>query len=239
MKNKFIYSGSELDTFELAKNWKKYYLDLCKDNFSQELNVLEVGAGIGGLSSILIPQLKFKTWTLLEPDDLNFRKLEIKFSDSLQKNKLRFLHKKIEEFLKFQKNYDIILLADVLEHLYDDKKILLKLFNMLSCKGKIIIFVPAHQFIYSNFDKQIGHYRRYNFKMLKQILPRKGNIKYFKYIDSLGFFASLSNKFFLKSHNPSLSQILFWDRVIIPLSRIIDKLIRYKFGKNIYLTIYR
>ena len=32
---------------------------------------------------------------------------------------------------------------------------------------------------------------------------------------------------------------LFWDRVIIPLSRIIDKLIRYKFGKNIYLTIYR
>jgi len=110
---------------------------------------------------------------------------------------------------------------------------------MLNDRGKIIIFVPAHQFLYSVFDKKIGHYRRYNISSLNAILPTElKNISY-KYIDSIGFFASLANKFLLKSPTPSLKQVLFWDRYLIPLSRIFDRLMGFRFGKNIYAIIYR
>ena len=85
------------------------------------------------------------------------------------------------------------------------------LFNKLNNSGKIIIFVPASKILFSEFDKQIGHFRRYDFKSLKRILPTKSKIIEMKYIDSIGFFASLVNKLFLKSNNPTLKQVLFWD----------------------------
>jgi len=37
----------------------------------------------------------------------------------------------------------------------------------------------------------------------------------------------------LKSSMPTLKQVLFWDKVIIPISRILDPLVAYLFGKAI------
>ena len=128
-------------------------------------------------------------------------------------------------------------MADVLEHLENDKEILDKLFKRLRLGGKVIIFVPACQFLFSDFDKKIGHFRRYSFDTLFNILPSNSKILDSKYIDSVGFFASLMNKLIMKESSPSLKQILFWDRIIVPLSKIFDKFFSFKFGKNIYLTI--
>ena len=57
--------------------------------------------------------------------------------------------------------------------------------------------------------------------------------QFVRYIDSVGFFASLSNKLILKEAHPSLSQIMFWDKVLIPLSRVVDRILFYQFGKTI------
>jgi len=45
--------------------------------------------------------------------------------------------------------------------------------------------------------------------------------------------ASMANKILLKTANPSLKQILFWDKVLIPLSRIIDRLLFFTIGKSV------
>ncbi len=235
-ENKFNYSGMELDLFEKAINWKKYYLKLSYKFFKKKSDFLEVGAGIGGLSKIFMPSVNYSSWTIIEPDQSNFKKLEANI-DIMHNHRINALNIKIDDFMEDQKKFDLILLADVLEHLENDKFILGDLFNKLKPNGKIIIFVPARQFLFSEFDKQIGHYRRYSFKSIKKILPIKSKLIDIKYIDSIGFFASLFNKLFLKSNNPSTRQVLFWDRILIPLSRIFDKLLFYKFGKNIFLII--
>ena len=72
---------------------------------------------------------------------------------------------------------------------------------------------------------------------LEKVLPLNSKVIDKKYIDSIGFFASLVNKLFLKSPNPSIKQVLFWHRVLVPLSRFFDKLLFFKFGKNIYLAV--
>jgi len=69
--------------------------------------------------------------------------------------------------------------------------------------------------------------------MLKKILNFNLEIVELKYLDSLGLFASLMNKFFLKQEYPTIEQIKFWDKKIIPISKIIDKLSFYVFGKTV------
>ena len=98
--------------------------------------------------------------------------------------------------------------------------------------------VPAHQKIYSNLDRAVGHFRRYeieffnkNFKSLKKI-----NVKF---LDTMGYFLYLFNKFFFKKEvYPSKFKIFIWDKIFTPLTIIVDFIFRYRFGKCI-LVIYK
>ena len=58
-----------------------------------------------------------------------------------------------------------------------------------------------------------------------------------QYLDSLGFFTSLVNKYILKQNYPKLSQILFWDKILIPFSKFFDHLFHFKFGKSLLVVI--
>ena len=49
----------------------------------------------------------------------------------------------------------------------------------------------------------------------------------------LGLLASGANKLALKQSAPSLRQILFWDRCMIPASKALDPLLGYRLGKSI------
>jgi hypothetical protein len=69
--------------------------------------------------------------------------------------------------------------------------------------------------------------------MMREICPKNMRISQSFYLDSVGFFASLMNSRLMKSTMPSAKQILFWDRVLIPMSRFIDGILLYQFGKTI------
>ena len=59
------YIGSELELFQHAKNWKRYFASKIV-NFLGE-SVLEVGAG-NGSSTEIFTDLGIKQWLCLEPD---------------------------------------------------------------------------------------------------------------------------------------------------------------------------
>jgi hypothetical protein len=52
-------------------------------------------------------------------------------------------------------------------------------------------------------------------------------------IDSFGLLASLANRLLLRSSMPSEGQILLWDRVLVPLSRVGDRLSFHRIGKSV------
>tara|TARA_B110001450_G_scaffold189645_1_gene177799 strand:- start:289 stop:1002 length:714 start_codon:yes stop_codon:yes gene_type:complete len=75
--------------------------------------------------------------------------------------------KKLYSNLKIKKNfYDLILVADVIEHIKQPVKLLKELKKFLKKDGRILITVPAYQFLFSKKDEALGHYRRYNKKLL-------------------------------------------------------------------------
>ncbi|MBO6979381.1 MAG: class I SAM-dependent methyltransferase [Prochlorococcus marinus XMU1428] len=229
----FTYEGSELNVFSKAKNFKRYYYELAKNYISYSQNVLELGAGIGSQTLTFSSKVNFSSWTCIEPDKNNFHTLKSEFSHD---KRFSLIRSSIDDF-QTDKKFDLILLADVLEHIPNDSSALNYLLSLLSDNGILLVYVPACQFLFSTFDSSIGHFRRYSIPTLMQIIPPKSSIKCIKYFDSVGFILSLLNKLFLKSASPSLKQILFWDRIVVPLSNVFDKLLNYKFGKNIFCVI--
>ncbi len=83
-------------------------------------------------------------------------------------------------------SFDTITLLDVLEHIEDDKEFLVELYRIMKPKAKLILTVPAFQFLFSSFDKEVGHYRRYTLKDLSNKLTQSGfSIDYKTYFFSL------------------------------------------------------
>jgi len=66
--------------------------------------------------------------------------------------------------------YDLIVALDLLEHLESDKAAINEFHRLLKEDGKLIITVPAYQFIWSNHDESLHHKRRYKIKQIYSLL---------------------------------------------------------------------
>ena len=97
---------------------------------------------------------------------------------------------------------------------------------------------PAHQKLYSNLDKIVGHFRRYQKDFFLQKFNELKLIR-LRFLDTSGYFLYYLNKvFFKKDGYPSKFKIFIWDKIFTPISIIADFILGYKVGKCI-LAIYR
>lgn len=72
---------------------------------------------------------------------------------------------------------------DVLEHIEDDKGMLLWLFDKLSPGGRLYLTVPAFQLLWSYEDVHAGHFRRYRRGVIVELLSAAGfRVDYASYI---------------------------------------------------------
>jgi 2-polyprenyl-3-methyl-5-hydroxy-6-metoxy-1,4-benzoquinol methylase len=229
MSDPFKYQGQELVLFEKAINWKKYFSGLIQPYVTGR--VIECGVGIGSTCKVLNDG-SAKEWILLEPD----KEMADLLRNKISRNELPSNCKVIEGTISSLENksrFDTILYIDVLEHIENDKEEIEMAAFCLNAGGHLIVLSPAFQFLYSKFDNAIGHYRRYNRKKLKSLLPASLKLRSLRYLDSFGFFLSFTNKFLLKQKYPTKKQVHFWDRYIIPLSKMSDNIFNYSFGKSI------
>lgn len=138
--------------------------------------------------------------------------------------------------------YDIILLADVIEHVKKPKILINNLKKFLKKDGQIIITVPAYQFLFSKKDKVLGHYRRYNKSRLKAELSKFKieEISYFNTFLSLPIIIiTLLNKLFKRDYikkvettpNFILNNILY---LIFKTEKNCLKYLNFPFGISIY-----
>ena len=228
------YVGSELELFALAANWKAY-LRHELGSFVKG-HVLEVGAGIGETTRILISGDE-DSWTCLEPDKKLAQRLAASLGNkSFRQNPApRVIVGKIDH-PDCGAEFNTILYIDVLEHIEKEELEIQRAVQKLTKNGMIIVLAPAHQFLFTPFDQAIGHFRRYNKNHFRKISPPEIKLLRLRYLDSAGCLASLGNKFMLKSAAPSRKQIIFWDKILVPLSRLLDPLIGHKIGKSIYMV---
>jgi len=83
---------------------------------------------------------------------------------------------------------DLVLALDLLEHIEDDKGLMNEIRRVLKPEGYLLATVPAHQYLWSEHDEALHHYRRYSKRDFLYLVKDKGFslIKY-SYVISLTF----------------------------------------------------
>lgn len=226
----YSYEGDELPTFAEAVRWKRYFSSRLRPWLKGD--VLEVGAGQGGTTALLYDGSQ-RSWTCLEPDPQLAAQITAADVWSPQTPPPDVVVGTITEAEAEQKTFDAIIYIDVLEHIEHDAQELDLAARMLNPDGVLIVLSPAWPALFSDFDRAVGHFRRYTRSSLSALTPPSTRLERLFFLDSLGVMLSLGNRICLRRKQPRRSQVLFWDRVIIPLSRCLDACLRYRFGRSI------
>ena len=221
------YDGYELGYFDNANNFRNYQLKLIKKFLRK--NLAEVGPGQGGLTNYY-KKFVDKIY-LIEPEKKLYKILKKKYKNKsikIKKNTIRNINKKFQTIIYF----------DVLEHIKNDLNEVKEAQKKLDKKGYLIFSVPAYQYFYNNFDKSVGHFKRYNRNDFIKIGKKTGlKIEKLIYYDTVGLLFLILNKIFSLSEKNLKFKIKFWN-FFIPISRLIDFVTFNKFGKSL-LCVYR
>lgn len=224
----YRYVGSELERFAAAANWKSYVADRLGRFIAGR--VLEVGAGLAANTPHL-HNPRVREWVCLEPDPDLAAGITGRIAAGDLPHGCRVVAGTIADAAT-ELPFDTILYLDVLEHIAEDRGELARAARLLAPGGVLVVLAPAHQFLFSRFDAAIGHYRRYTLAELQALDPPGCRFEQGLMLDGAGLFASLANRIWLAAALPSPRQIAFWDRRLVPLSRILDRVTRYRFGKT-------
>jgi SAM-dependent methyltransferase len=220
------YTGLDiLEALERAANYNSLLLDLVLQSADGHPRMLDFGAGIGTFSKLL--RRKGVDVVCVEPD--------VYLADALIRD--RFLtFKGLNEVP--DSSFEFIFSLNVLEHIENDQATLCRLSAKLKKGGRLLIYVPAFQFLWTSTDDKLKHYRRYRRADLERLARSSGlSVWKSRYADSLGFFAALSFKIFgNKSGYLSARAVNLYDRYVVPASRKLDVVFGRLFGKNVYVV---
>ena len=76
--------------------------------------------------------------------------------------------------IPFAGEFDVIGSFDVLEHIEDDERVMAQMHRALVPKGRIIVTVPQHPFMWSQQDEHACHVRRYTAREIRSKLESAG-----------------------------------------------------------------
>jgi len=220
------YAGNELDLFRHATAWKAYYASVLQPYVRGA--VLEVGAGLGGTTRFLLNE-KVTSYEAIEPDP----GLSALLGEALRGDERVAVSTRTVADLPAGDRFDCITYIDVLEHIEDDRGELAAAAGHLATGGVLAVLSPAFEALRSPFDEAIGHWRRYTRSSLEAAFPRGLRVIESRYFDALGAGLSFANRMLLKSDQPSLRQIEFWNRFIIPPTRVVDPLLSAWWGRSV------
>lgn len=228
-----------MDTLEViarATRFNEWMYDRIRPDLQG--NILEIGSGIGNISTFLVRD--GLALTLSDLDDFYLKTLREKFSGKKNVNDIipidladSFFEK---TYAQWQGRFDTVFLLNVLEHIEKDGEALKHIRFLLKEGGQVVILTPAYAWLYCRYDRELGHYRRYTRKKLSRLVGENGyEVKKAGYFNLLGiagwfFLGKLAGKRNLESGELSL-----FDR-LVPLAKWLDKLTFSRFGLSVILT---
>ncbi len=173
--------------------------------------ILEVGCGTGNITGFLSEGRQVLAVDIHEGYLTEAKK---RWGD---RKSVRFQRFNLEKGLKAFKPFkpDTIISVNVLEHIEGDDVFLEACHKLLPPGGKLLIFVPAFQWLFGSMDKSYGHHRRYTKKSLNQKLEKAGlRVEFCRYLNLLGVFGWFINGRILRRKIIPRSQMLLYDRIL-------------------------
>jgi SAM-dependent methyltransferase len=228
----FSYIGTELELFAKATNWKNYLSKKLRPYITGR--VIEVGAGLGSSTKYLCDRSHVR-WVCLDPDAKHASHLKSLIAAGKLPPCCEVRCSVLADLARGDLA-DTILYVDVLEHIQDDEAEMLVAAAHLAPGGHIVVLAPAFNSISSPLDKAVGHYRRYGRDDATRLSSQSLSLQATFFLDSAGFFASALNRLILRKSLPSARDIKIWDKLIVPISILTDKILGSLFGRSIVMV---
>ena len=197
--------------------------------------VLEVGAGMGTITRKLLDRYPDITVTALEPAENMIGELE---SFAALHPRVDVHRQTLAHFVVPAGGFDAAMYLNVLEHIADDRAELAMARAALRPGGALLVFGPAHEWLYCDLDYKAGHYRRYSVQQLRSVVRAAGfEIISLRYFDVLGV-APYWFVYRLLRHNDIPGSTMWtYDRLVVPTSRLLQRLVPHPpVGKNVILV---
>ena len=218
------YAGTpELRQIEALRNYNRFICRLFRRQYEGGV-IVDFGAGIGTLAD-----------QMSDLGDIVCIEIEPEHSEALRAKGYEVLSS--VELLK-DETVSFVYSSNVLEHLDDDLGALRAIHRKMRPGGRLALFVPAFESIWTALDDRIGHKRRYTQESLADVVERSGfRVEHAYYVDSIGFLLAFLYRFIgSKDGSLNTAHLVIFDRVIFPMSRAMDMICRRLFGKNVYLV---
>jgi glycosyltransferase involved in cell wall biosynthesis len=181
--------------------------------------VLEIGSGIGNITKFLLDR-DFVIASDVEPKSLTLLKNTFGPYKKFLIEKFDVSGSDIERYRPY--HIDSVICFNVLEHIEKDERALENIFNLLEPKGRLLLFVPCHPWLYGSLDQHLGHHRRYGRKDLKRKLENEGFklifLRHFNRIGILGWY--LNSKILRRKRLPSFQLRIY--NLLVPLFKMED-----------------
>ena len=217
-----------LSSLEGAVNYRDWLLRLAHPFLAAP--VLEVGAGRGTFTPYLAAA---GAVTAIEPSDRLAKLLTEAVATHPQVSVV------VGELadVPAAADHGSAVMFNVLEHIADDCEALRQIHERLRPGACLALWVPAFPLLYSNFDRRIGHHRRYRLRGLKSLVRDAGyTVERAHYANAIGWFSWLFFCRLLRANPVDGVLTHVFDGFFVPVISRVERVIRPPFGQSVFLV---
>ncbi len=220
-----------LDSLDEAQHYADWIVDLLAPHLGGE--IVEIGAGHGTMSDRL---RRLGRLTISEPSPRACELLEERFAATPD---VRVVAADAEQVMRQGADgegapFDSAVMINVLEHIPDHVGVLRSIRQGLRPGGTLAVYVPAHEVLYSDFDRRIGHQRRYRRSTLAHALSLAGfELVDLRYVNLPGWFAWVLVARLLRQQPTRPATTRLYDRWVVPVLRRVEGRHPAAFGQSL------
>jgi SAM-dependent methyltransferase len=206
--------------------------------------VLEVGAGDGRITALALSGGELDQIVALEPSPHFFRLLQARVGQDPRVTLLEAETAAVRS--QRPEGFDCAFSVHVMEHVADDRGFLEDMLAMTKPGGTVVVLVPALQWLYSDLDRSIGHFRRYDKKSIRRLVPGlNARIERMFYSNLIGVAASLYfvrlRKLDYQKNEQNKKRFFFlyslFSKYAVPVVRVLEGLIAPPVGLNLTVVL--
>ena len=215
-----------LDDLAEAENYRRWLVALAQPWLGSR--VIEVGSGNGDYAAEYLAAGCEVTAT--ELDDTRLGLLKERFAADPRVT-VRSLGLPTEE----SGDHTAAVAFNVVEHIADDVGAVRSLGQLVGPSGHVIVFVPAFEVAMSDFDREVGHVRRYTRRSLSATFEGAGlELDTIRYVNSLGLLAWIVGMRLLHRRPESGEALRRWDSLVIPRLQRFEQRREPPFGQSLF-----
>jgi SAM-dependent methyltransferase len=216
-----------LESLTSARVYHRWLTDLALPYLGEQ--PIELGSGLGDYAEVWlaagVPRL-----TLTDLDPVRLELLRRRFADRPE-----VLIERVDLFDPPQRDHSCLVAYNVLEHIDDDAQALKAAHRLLAPGGAVVMFVPAFPFAMGEFDRKVGHFRRYTKRTLLGAYESAGlQVERLHYVNAPGLLAWFLGVRVLRMTPIDSPFVRLWDRVITRAERVLERRLPPPFGQSVF-----